>query len=367
MTLTENPITEQSAEEVTGALADRVFGAGLGAFELITVALGERLGLYRALADDGPMTAPELSGAAGVDARYTREWCEQQAAAGFLKVEDSAAAPDDRRFTLPAGSESVLLDPESPAYLMPIAGFLESVGRILPLLESAYRTGRGVPYGDYQVQHAQGAFNRPAFTGQLVQEWLPQIPDVDATLSGGGSVAEFGCGEGWAAIALAIGYPAIRVDAFDLDAPSIESAREHATAAGVGDRVRFVVADVADPALSGSYDAVFAFEMLHDLAYPVEALRAARRLAREGTAPVIIVDERVGEDFTAPADPMERFFYAASVIHCLPASRTAEHSAATGTVMRPSVLRGYAAEAGFARTTVLPIENEAFRFYRLDG
>ena len=230
----------------------------------------------------------------------------------------------------------MLLDPESPAYLIPLGGFLEAVGRVLPSVETAFRTGRGVPYADYEVQHVQGAFNRPAFTGQLVQEWLPQIPDLHATLGVGGTVAEFGCGEGWAAIALAVGYPHLQIDGFDIDPPSIETARRNAEAAGVADRVRFVVADVADPALTGSYDAVFAFEMLHDLPHPVEALRAARRLTGDGAAPVIIVDERVREEFTAPADPIERFFYAASVLHCLPVGRDAEHSAETGTVMRPN-------------------------------
>jgi SAM-dependent methyltransferase len=295
--------------------------------------------------------------------------------AGLLTVDtaaDSAAdgavdRPAELRFSLPRGSEAVLLDPESPAYLIPLGGFLEAVGRLLPSVETAFRTGRGVPYADYEVQHVQGAFNRPAFTGQLVQEWLPQIPDLHGTLGVGGAVAEFGCGEGWAAIALAVGYPHVRIDGYDIDPPSIETARRNAEAAGVADRVRFVVADIADPALTGSYDAVFAFEMLHDLPHPVEALRAARRLTGDGAAPVIIVDERVHEEFTAPADPIERFFYAASVLHCLPVGRDAEQSAETGTVMRPTVLRRYAIEAGFHDVTVLPIDNDFFRFYRLEA
>lgn len=356
--------TDRSPEEVAGELAGRLFEAGLGAFELATITLGERLGLYRALADHGPSTAPELAAATGVDPRYTREWCEQQAAAAIVTVDDPRLPDDERRFALPPGSEAVLLDPESPAYLIPLGGFLEAVGRVMPALEAAFRTGAGVSYADYAVQHVQGAFNRPALTGQLVQEWLPLVPDLDATLRAGGTVAEFGCGEGWAAIALAAGYPALRVDAFDIDPPSIEAARRHADQAGVADRVRFAVADVTDPALTGSYDAVFAFEMVHDLAHPVAALRAARRLTGAGAA-VIIMDERAGEVFTSPADPMERFFYAASVLHCLPVGRCAEHSAETGTVMRPDVLRRYAVEAGFTEFSVLPIENDMFRFYRL--
>lgn len=361
------PVTNRTPEEVAGAVAQRLFEAGLGAFELATVALGERLGLYRALSDGGPATADGLADAAGIDGRYAREWCEQQAAAGLLTVDDPEQAPDDRRFELLPGSEAVLLDPDSPAYLIPIGGFLEAVGRMLPALEAAYRTGSGISYGEYAVQHAQGGFNRPAFTSQLVQEWLPQIPDLDARLRNGGTVAEFGSGEGWAAIALARGYPRLRVDGFDIDPPSVETARRNAEQAGLADRVRHAVADVTDPALTGSYDAVFAFEMLHDLAHPVAALQTARRLTGDGAAPVLIVDDRAAEVFTAPDDPIQRFFYAASVLHCLPVGRCAQDSAQTGTLMRPDTLRAYAEKAGFTTVTVLPIETDMFRFYRLEG
>src|SRR5207245_328111 len=138
------PSPDLPADEVAGALADRLFTAGLGAFELVTIALGDRLGLYRALADVGPATIDDLAAAAGTEARYTRGWCEQQAAAGLLAVDDAAGSPEQRRFSLPPGSEAVLLDPRSPAYLVPVSGFLESVCGVLPALESAYRSGAGV-------------------------------------------------------------------------------------------------------------------------------------------------------------------------------------------------------------------------------
>ena len=367
MTTTITRSSERDPEEVAGELAGRLFEAGLGAFELATVTLGERLGLYRALADHGPSTSQALAAASRIDARYVREWCEQQAAAGLLGVDDPRLEPELRQFHLPPGSEAVLLDPQSPAYAIPLGGFLEAVGRILPAVEAAFRTGAGIPYADYGVHDVQGAFNRPAFSGQLVQEWLPQIPDLDAALRAGGTVAEFGCGEGWAAIALAVGYPRLLVDGFDIDPLSIDAARRHAERAGVADRVRFAVVDVTDPALTGSYDAVFAFEMVHDLARPIAALQTARRVTADGNAPVIIMDERAAEEFTAPADPIERFFYAASVLHCLPVGRSEEPSAQTGTVMRPDTLRSYATDAGFTRFAVLPIENDMFRFYRIEG
>lgn len=352
MTTTDVSVAEQ--------LAGRLFTAGIGAFELTTALLGDRLGLYRALAE-GPVTATGLAAATGTDERYVREWCEQQAVAGFIAVDDAAAAPHERRYALLPGSEAVLIDELSPAYLVRLGEFVEAIGRVMPALQEAFRTGAGVPFGDYGVQHAQGALNRPVFANLLVQEWLPQLPDVDARLRAGAVVAEFGCGEGWAAIALAAGYPDVRVEGFDADPPSIEAARRHAEAAGVADRVRFTVADVAE--VQGSYDAVFAFEVLHDLAHPVAALAAARRIT---TGPVVVMDERVAEEFTVPGDDVERFCYAASVLHCLPAGRGEPDSAATGTVMRPDTVRRYAAEAGFAGVAVLPIEHEMFRFYRLE-
>jgi SAM-dependent methyltransferase len=368
MTATTTTVPSAAAPaQVAEELAGRLFEAGLDSFELATVALGARLGLYRALADRGPATAVELAERAGLDARYTREWCEQQAVADLLAVDDPEQAPEQRRFCLRPGSDAVLLDPESPAYLVPLGEFLAAIGRVLPVLEAAFASGAGIPYADYQVQHAQGGFNRPAFTGQLVQEWLPQVPDLHARLAAGGTVAELGCGEGWAAIALAVGYPGLRVDAYDNDPPSVAAARRHVEQAGMADRVRCVVADVTDPALAGRYDAVFAFEMVHDLADPIAALRTARRLTGDGVDPVIVVDERAAERFAAPADPLQRFFHAASVLHCLPVGRCAEHSVATGTVLRPDTLRDYATRAGFAHFTVLPIEADLFRFYRMEG
>jgi len=154
------------------------------------------------------------------------------------------------------------------------------------------------------------------------------------------------------------------VQGIDLDTASIADARKNAKAARVDDRVTFELRDAGDPALAGSFDLVTAFETIHDMANPVEALRAMRRLCAEGGA-VLVVDERVAEEFTAPGDDIERLMYGYSAIHCLVAAMGDPSSAMTGTVMRPSTLRWYAKEAGFDRVDVLPIENETLRFYRL--
>jgi 2-polyprenyl-3-methyl-5-hydroxy-6-metoxy-1,4-benzoquinol methylase len=187
-------------------------------------------------------------------------------------------------------------------------------------------------------------------------------------------VADVGCGAGWASIALARAYPRARIDGFDADAASVELAQRNAAREGVADRVTFRVHDASDPAGPAAdaagydYDLVLAFETVHDLARPVEALTTMSRLARPGGT-VLVAEHRVGEAFAAPGDPVERLSYGISLLFCLPtgmAGGTPERPAAgTGTVLRPATLRRYAREAGFRAAEVLPIEHDLFRFYRL--
>jgi SAM-dependent methyltransferase len=147
----------------------------------------------------------------------------------------------------------------------------------------------------------------------------------------------------------------------DADPASIELARANVTGSGVENRVRFVLGDAADPALAGRYDLVTVFEALHDMAQPVAVLSAARALLVPGGS-VIVADERVADSFSAPGDDVERLYYGFSLTHCLPVGMP---GAGTGAVMRSDTVRSYAAEAGFARVDVLPIDNDFWRFYRL--
>jgi 2-polyprenyl-3-methyl-5-hydroxy-6-metoxy-1,4-benzoquinol methylase len=324
-------------------LADRLYDAMTATFDLLAVYVGERLGWYAALAE-APRTAAELAAATGTHERYAREWLEHQAAGGILEDRDG-------RYTLPPEHAEVLLDPESLRYAAPLARFAAS----LPLedLLRAYRDGGGVPWSAFGAdgREAQAALNRPLFTKLLTQEWLPAIPDVhDRLQQPGARVAELACGGGWASIAIARAYPQAQVHGFDIDAASIELAR--ANAGGVP--VTFEVRDITE--VSGEYDLVCVFEAIHDLARPVEALAAMRRLG--GTA--IVMDERTG-------DPEhDRLLYGFSLFCCLPTGMSETPSAATGTVMRPETMRRYAREAGFDDAVVLDIEHEAFRFYRLN-
>jgi cyclopropane fatty-acyl-phospholipid synthase-like methyltransferase len=235
-------------------------------------------------------------------------------------------------------------------------------------LVDAYRTGAGVPFADYgpDLREGQAAINRPAFLGELSQKWVPAMPDVHARLQAQPSarIADFGCGFGWSSIGLGQGYPQAQVDGYDLDEPSIAQANALAAERGLADRVRFHVRDAGDPALAGQYDLVTAFECVHDMSNPVAALRVMRALTAPGGA-VLVVDERVGDEFTAQGNDVEWMMYGWSILHCLPVGLADQPSAATGTVMRISTLQRYATEAGFSRVEVLPIENFFFRFYRL--
>jgi 2-polyprenyl-3-methyl-5-hydroxy-6-metoxy-1,4-benzoquinol methylase len=204
------------------------------------------------------------------------------------------------------------------------------------------------------------------FLNELGSAWFPTITDVHERLRAGARVADLGCGMGWSSVAIARAYPKVIVDGLDADRASIEVARANAAAEGLEYRVRFFAQDASDPSLEGDYAVVTIFEALHDMGRPVEALEHARRLlAADGS--VIVADERVADRFTAPGDDLERFMYGFSVVHCLAVARAHhEDSAATGTAMRPDTLREYARAAGFGRTEILPIENDFWRFYRLD-
>jgi 2-polyprenyl-3-methyl-5-hydroxy-6-metoxy-1,4-benzoquinol methylase len=351
------------------AVVEQLFAGTIGALETLHVYLGDRLGLYAALTEVPDASASELAARAGIAERYAREWLEQQAVAGLLDVtgrDDDASA---RRYRLPPEVAEVMTDAESLNHLAPVAGLVAGICQALPAVLEAFRTGAGVPYADYgpDLRHGIARLNRPMFRHQLAAEWIPALPDIQARLSAGdppARVADLGCGTGWSSIELARAFPHVRVDGIDLDETSVDEARRNAAEAGVEDRVLFSCREAADPALAGRYDLVMLFETLHDMAHPVEVLSAARAMLAEGGA-VLVGDERVAEQFTAPGDELERLNYGWSALHCLAAALVEPGAAGTGTVIRPDTVERYAADAGL-RTAVLPIEHDFWRFYRLD-
>jgi 2-polyprenyl-3-methyl-5-hydroxy-6-metoxy-1,4-benzoquinol methylase len=352
-----------TAVDRSDALVERLFTDTIGALELFSIYIGSELGLYGQLAGE-PITASELAARAGIAERYAREWLEQQAVAGLIDVAHGDAG--ERRFALSADQARVLASPDDLAHVAPFAHMLAGIGGVLDRVVQAYRDGGGVAYSAYgkAFRHGQGHINRPAFMHDLPNDWMDALPDVGGRLrEAGGRVADVGCGQGFSTVAMAQAFPRADVEGIDADEGSIRDARRHAAEAGV--EVDFVVADATAIAERGPYELVLVLEALHDLAQPVEVLAAIRAsLAPGGVA--LVVDERVADSFAAPGDEVERMMYGWSVTHCLPTQMVEQPSAAVGTVLRADTLREFAMEAGFGRVSVLPVENDLFRLYRLE-
>ncbi len=353
--------SQQTADEV----AERLFGSLLGMVEILSIYVGDRLGWYRSLAHDGPASAVELARRTDTQARYAREWLEQQAVAGLLVVE-SEGAPDERRFAIPTSTAEVMTDPTSLAYLAPLGRMFGAVGPMLPQLLRAYRNGGGVSWDELgdDAREAQADGNRPWYEKQLGPA-LAGVPAVDDALAAPGCrVLDVGCGGGWSSISLARAYPSATVLGVDIDQPSVDLAVANARDAGMSERVRFLCLDAASLP-EGTVDVAFALECVHDMARPVEVLSAVRRTLAPGGS-LIVMDEAVADAFAPDGDEVERIMYGFSLFVCLPDGLSSPPSVGTGTVMRPSTLQAYGEAAGFGAFEVLPIEGFGFwRFYRL--
>jgi predicted O-methyltransferase YrrM len=334
--------TEPDVEE----LANRLFQSMIGTTDMLSIYLGDRLGWYRTLHAEGPLTSTELATRTNTDRRYAREWLEHQAVTGFLTVHDNAH--------------------QSLWYLGPFGRMVAAATNQLPALLEAYRSGNGVSWSQLgaDARESQADMNRPWYEQNLAGA-LARVSAVDTVLRRPDArIADIGCGGGWSTIALARAYPNASVEGIDADAASVDMARANAAATGMADRVRFAHGD-AEELSESCYDAVFAFECVHDMPHPVEVLGAAARSLTSGGC-VVVMDEAVGDEFTAPGNDIERLMYGFSLLVCLPDGMSHPSSAGTGTVMRPSTLREYARQAGLTGFEILPIEDFGFwRFYRL--
>lgn len=344
----------------------------------MTCYLGLELGLYDVLRSTGPGVAAVVAERAGLDPRMTREWLEQQSAAGVVVVENPADTPDQRRFRLPPEHAEALLDEDSPRWiaplvLMPIGG----MAAVLPQLVEAYRERRGLPYETYgeALRGGQAGLNRGVFEHHL-PGWISRyLPDIDARLRvPGAMIADVACGSGLSTLALAKMFPTATVSGLDLDPGSIEDARRNLSSAdpsgtGLARRVEFSTGDAAEAGpdgprgRQGRHQLVCVFDALHDMPAPVEVLRACREMLCPGGV-VLLMEPSVGERFTSSPTDSERFHYAVSVLHCLPVGMSQTPSAATGTVMRPDTVRRYAHDAGLD-TQVIDLGHPFHRLYRL--
>jgi SAM-dependent methyltransferase len=289
------------------------------------VVMGDKLGLYRAMAGAGALTPTELADRAGAAERYVREWLNAQAAGGYVEYD-----PDTGRYTLPPEQTVALTEPDSPAYL---PGFFQiALGSVIdsPKILEAARTGDGVGWHAHvhDVHDGCERFFRPGYNANLVAEWLPALDDVVDKLERGGLVADVGCGHGSSTILMAQAFPNSTFVGSDYHEGSIETARRRAQEAGVADRVRFQVAPAA--AYSGTdYDLVTMFDCLHDMGDPVGAARHVRgTLKPDGTW--MIVEPNAGDRVEDNLNPIGRAYYGFSTLLCTPASLSQEVGLALG-------------------------------------
>jgi ubiquinone/menaquinone biosynthesis C-methylase UbiE len=354
-------VTTQIDQQKMEAFAERILAEVNNAMSTFNMYVGHKLGLYKTLAETGPVTSEELARKTGYVERYLKEWLSAQTAGGYVGY--NAAT---RRFSLRPEHAAALVDQDSPVYMAPFVLFGPSTSATLPALIQAFRKGGGVSFQSYGQDCIEGIAygNRPMYLHDLVEKWIPAMPDVHTRLQNGGRVADIGCGVGWSTISLARGYPNAQVDGIDVDAASIEQARATAEKEGVSDRVTFHNTPAEKARLEGPYDLVTAFECLHDMPYPVEALGKMRELAGPGRT-VLIADEAAGDTLEENCNFLGHFFYNVSVLHCLPQAMVFPDAGGTGTAIGPATVRRYAEQAGFTRVEVLDIENLFFRFYRL--
>jgi SAM-dependent methyltransferase len=303
------------------------------------VVIGDKLGLYTALADGGSATPDELAQRTGTVERYVRPWLINQAAGGYLDYD-----PSSGRFHLP---------PEHAAALGAVAGayhLFTAAMKAEPRITEAFKSGQGMLWGEHDVALFEGTerFFRPGYEQNLVQSWIPALGGVEAKLQAGATVADVGCGHGASALILAQAYPRSRFVGFDNHAESILRACEAASQAGLSDRVSFEVsgADTYPAPLTG-YDLIAFFDCLHDMGDPIGAIRhAAKTLAEDGT--VLLVEPMAGERVEDNLNPVGRVYSGASVLLCTPHA-VAEGGAALGTIATESALREVVSAGGLSR------------------
>jgi 2-polyprenyl-3-methyl-5-hydroxy-6-metoxy-1,4-benzoquinol methylase len=345
--------TQQTIDQAkANAFVGKVLADTTGLAVTAMSSIGDRLGLFKSLAEQGPATSEELAERAHINERYAREWLGAMASAGYLEYDPAA-----HRFTLPLEHVPVLAQEGGPVFFGGVQEeFVGLVGPINQLMQ-AFRSGGGVPMEAYDPSTWEGVtrFTSSWFENLLVPVWLPAMPEVGAKLERGALVADVGCGQGKALIKLAQTYPQSRYVGYDNFAPSIQQATANAQAAGVADRVRFEQRDVSE-GLPEQYDVITTFDVVHDAVNPRGLLRAIRNALRPGGRYVCLEinsSDRLEENIGL----LGALFYSCSVLYCMTTS-LAHHGEGLGTVGIPeSKMRELCAEAGFSNVRRVPMEN----------
>jgi SAM-dependent methyltransferase len=331
-------------ETALNAFIERAVAELSASFSAPLIMVGDRLGLYKAMAGAGPLTPAQLAESTGTTERYVREWLCNQAASSYVTYD-----PLNGTFTLTDEAAFCLADEDSPVFLPGAYQLMSAMMHDEPKISAAFRTGEGVGWHEHYQELYPGTerFFRPGYNANLVSAWLPALDGVVERLAAGGLVADVGCGHGASTIILAQSFPNSRFAGFDYHAASIETARKRATEAGVADRVTFEVASAASYPGS-SYDLVGFFDSLHDMGDPIAAAsHVLGSLRPDGT--FLLVEPYAGDRIEDNLNPVGRIFYAGSTMLCTPASRAQAGQAALGAQAGEARLRDVALAAGFTR------------------
>ena len=348
-TTTQAPIDEAKLEQFVGSVVGDL-GATLNT---ALIRIGDELGLYKAMAGAGPLTAAELAERTETAERYVREWLAAQAAGGYVAYD-----ADSERYELPPEQAMALADEDGPAFMLGGFQMASAVLADQPKLAEAFKTGEGVGWHEHDHRLFEGVerFFRPGYRTNLVEEWIPALDGVAAKLEAGGKVADVGCGHGASTLIMAEAYPQSTFVGSDYHDGSIEAARRSAERAGAADRVSFEVAGAKEYSGDG-YDLVCFFDCLHDMGDPVGALRHVREtLADDGT--VMLVEPYAGDTVEDNLNPIGRVYYCASTMLCTPGSLDQEVGLALGAQAGEERLAEVAREAGFSsvrRATETPL------------
>ncbi len=306
--------------------------------------IGEKLGLYKTLATDGPMTSSELAAATSTNERYVREWLCAQAASGF--VEYDAAS---QKFFMTEEKAAALAHAGSPVYFLGAVDLAVAMMRSEPRILEAFRTGEGVGWHEHHECLFRGTerFFRPGYMRHLMTEWIPALDGVKAKLEAGARAADVGCGHGASTILMAQAFPKSHFYGYDYHGPSIEYARKAAAEAGVGDRTTFEVASAKDYP-GKDYAMVAFFDCLHDMGDPAGASKHVHStLAEDGSW--MVVEPFAGDKVEDNLNPIGRVFYSASTFLCTPASKSQEVGLALGAQAGEARLKKVIAEGGFTK------------------
>jgi SAM-dependent methyltransferase len=304
--------------------------------------IGEKLGLYKAMAGAGPVSSQEVADKAGADERMVREWLRNQAAGGYVVYDQ-----DSDRYTLPDEHALALADEESPFYILGVYDSIASLYADEDKILEAFRTGRGMGWHEHDHRLFRGTerFFRPGYKGNLVSEWIPALEGVQKKLEKGAKVADIGCGHGASTVIMAEAFPNSEFFGFDYHDASIKRAREMAQQAGVAERTSFAVASAKDYP-GNDYDLVCVFDCLHDMGDPVGAsAHIHETLASDGTW--MIVEPFANDTVQDNLNPVGRVFYGASTVICTPASQAQEVGLALGAQAGESRLAEVIKEGGF--------------------